>query len=240
MNFEKKAKVLFNYILREYKMCDNYISKLAAKKNNLKNLQRQSQDDSQFYESILGDTIFFFTQSIEIRRIKLAKDLTVLNKFFNPNCIDYKIITKSVLNELLEKYRKAKSLENTSELIWIKDDDITFVGKWKKDLMNTFNYHYCIVHSFRQTLQNEFYFYNDNRPMDQLVESLINKRLKREAELEEQRQKEEIATEVEKEVVEEMLEEENDEKEIKVAVEEEMAKNNVDQFSVNTEEIQTI
>ena len=38
MNFEKKAKVLFNYILREYKMCDNYISKLAAKKNNLKKL----------------------------------------------------------------------------------------------------------------------------------------------------------------------------------------------------------
>ena len=41
MNFEKKAKVLFNYILREYKMCDNYISKLAAKKNNLKKLSKE-------------------------------------------------------------------------------------------------------------------------------------------------------------------------------------------------------
>ena len=75
--------------------------------------------------------------------------------------LNNKTITKSVLNELLEKY-ESKSLENTSELIWIKDDDITFVGKWKKDLMNTFNYHYCIITCFRQTLQNEFYFYNDN------------------------------------------------------------------------------
>ena len=222
MEFEKRAKVLFNSILKEYKVCDVYILKLINKKNNLKNLNRQTQDDSKFYESILSDTIYYFTKSIEVRRIKFASDLTVLNRFFNEKAIEYKLVQQNILVDLLEKYKKAKNAESKSELIWIKDDDITFVGKWKTDLINTFNYHYCLIESFCKTLQNEFFFYNDNRPMDKLVEVLLNKKLKKEEEIKNNLEKTKIQDEILADIIQDEEKENTVDEQIKKDVEEEI------------------
>ena len=152
----------FKLIINEYENCSVNIIELINEKNRLnRNTEKQNGDDIGFYNSIISDCIFFLKKSIEIRRLKFKNDLNKLDSFFGKNRSNILDLSMNSFKNILEEYHSRLLIENTTELMWIKDDYIVSLNDWKNDIEFILNYHYYIVKSFSRTIDNELNFFKN-------------------------------------------------------------------------------
>jgi len=152
---------LFSYILDKYTEAKNNLLFLIDIKNKVnKNTDKQDKDDVKFYNSILTDSIYFFNNSIKIRKLKFKNDLNKLNKFFGNKRTNILLLDITNLKFLLEEYYSNLIIESKKELKWIKDEYIVSLNDWEKDMTEILSYHKFIIDNFSKTLQNELDFYN--------------------------------------------------------------------------------
>ena len=163
MDKSEEWKTMFNNILSLYSECNNNLNLILNQYNNIKkNISHQKNDDILFYNSILKDTIFYYKNSIIVRKKKFIYDIHEIEKFFDKKKIVIKNdITLEDFELILNSYTEVSSKSNTTELKWIKDDFIVSLLEWEKDLKYTLHYHTYYISHLNKMIKNDATFYTD-------------------------------------------------------------------------------
>jgi hypothetical protein len=158
----------FNSYLDNELQCTNKLNLILEIKNNLtKLIGNQRKDDILFYKSIIDNSYYYYTKSLNVRKIKFIKDLS----FIYTKLDDRKTFTelnKSNFSTLLKDFTKlvddAKTAkENNTVLSWVKDDTIISLQETEKELDDIMKYHVNLMNSFYKSIENEANFYCGNK-----------------------------------------------------------------------------
>ena len=162
LNNKKRWTEELNIILDFYNSCNELIEKLIVKKNNLIQCPfKQSTDDIKFYHSVLKDSIFYYSNSLNVRKKKLINDISNFYLFFNQNRIRLNNINADIFHLLMKDYVDYSNVENTSNYSWIKDDKSYKLDNWESDVNYILKYHIYIIGNFFNILKMEFTFFDE-------------------------------------------------------------------------------
>jgi hypothetical protein len=157
--------------------CNNIISNLVNIKNIIKlSNNKQNNDDMNFYNSIINDSIYFFKNSLITRNKKLINDLSILfcNIFLN-NKIHFDDFTSVLFKKiLLEHYSIIKrNNKDTCKYKWIKDEKYLNINSFEIKLDKLLDYHIFIIDSFYITLEKDSSFYSNIGNIDFDIDELL-------------------------------------------------------------------
>ena len=158
----------WNKIFKDYQevvdKCTMYINSILEIKNNLSKLIGiQRKDDINFYKSIIENSYYYLTKSLEIRKLKFIKDLNYIWYKIN-NCKTLSELNNSNFAILLKDFKKVVNdmyiakLNNIS-LSWVKDNTIVSLEERYTEFDNILNYHIRLINTFLNNVINEYNFF---------------------------------------------------------------------------------
>lgn len=158
----------FNTYMENELQCTNKLNLiLEIKKNLTKLIGNQRKDDILFYKSIIDNSYYYYTKSLNVRKIKFIKDLSfIYNKlddrktFTELNKVNFSTLLKDFA-KLVDDAKTAK--ENNTVLSWVKDDTIISLQETEKELDDIMKYHVNLINSFYKSIENEANFYCGNK-----------------------------------------------------------------------------
>jgi aspartate/tyrosine/aromatic aminotransferase len=98
----------FNSYLENELKCTNKINLILEIKNNLtKLIGNQRKDDILFYKSIIDNSYYYYTKSLNVRKIKFIKDLSFIytklddrKAFIELNKVNFSTLLKDFANSV--------------------------------------------------------------------------------------------------------------------------------------------
>ena len=148
------------------KLCNININYIIDIKNNLINLAGyHDKDDIIFYQSIIGNSIFYLSNSLKIRKIKFLNDLNNLWLKINNNYNKCnKELNKIYFQSLLKDYTKAYNEINISKksyitLNWIKNNKIKNLQEFEHIFTEILQYHLKLINFLLILINHEKSFY---------------------------------------------------------------------------------
>jgi len=158
----------FNSYLDIELQCTNKLNQILEIKNNLtKLIGNQRNDDMLFYKSIINNSYYYYTKSLNVRKIKFIKDLSFIytklddrKTFTDLNKLNFSTLLKD-FSKLVDDAKIAK--DNNTVLSWVKDDTIISLRETEKELDDIMKYHVNLMNSFYKSIENEANFYCGNK-----------------------------------------------------------------------------
>jgi hypothetical protein len=161
-NISKWTTDFDTYIDTETK-CLKLMESIGEIKTNLKKLiGNQKKDDIIFYKSLVENSYFYLSNSLKIRKIKFLKDINYVYEKLNKKSLDE--LNKSNFSAFLKDYRKIaddinQARKNSTELTWVKDDNIANLTEIEKDMKDFMEYHLNLIEFFHSSVELEKKFY---------------------------------------------------------------------------------
>lgn len=140
---------LYNNYNEYENICRQNIAAISSIKNDLESvLEYENKDDIIFYKSLVNNSLFYLSKSLNIRKMKFLNDLNMIWIMIDEKKQYYEI-TKNNFMDLLKEYKKIADdvilMHDNIKINWIKSDKLEHLKNIENYLYKILNFHLKLI-----------------------------------------------------------------------------------------------